>query len=302
MGRVVILDSGAGTGNIVANSCFNNVVTGANTTQNSSGAAALLPDNYPHLPYCTAGYGGSSAPTAVTDGSLNMIDNPTFPPGSLKAIMVATGLYNTFNDTTPSGDSTSPVQITNQSTPTYPAPTTSPYGYTPSNPMKVIQVNLLNGGLTHCLITGAFDQLVLQGQTTQTDYNTAASLPPVIIMLENVTTRDIRFAGENARPIILSTGQGAGQTIYMGFSGTSSVVGGPLRWWIHLINQYSSLWLSPPPSLNVTWTGSIRTDWSVNCTDSTSALRFQLQPDSNPSALEAYLPRDGWNEVYLYNP
>lgn len=119
-------------------------------------------------------------------------------------------------------------------------------------------------------------------------------------MLENTTTRDIRFVGENNRPVILATGQGTGQTIYMGFSGSSSVVGGPLRWRLHMVNQYCSLWLSPPDGANVTLTGSIRTDWSINCTDSSSKMRFYLQAETSPEGLETLLPRDGWNEPYFY--
>ena len=299
-GRVVIMDSTANAASVLANECWNNVATATNTTLNSTGTATLLPDNYAHVPTCTAGYGGSANPTAVTTGVLNVIDNPTFTEGSLKATLLASSNNATWTSTTPTGESTSPVYVTNESPPTYAPPTKSPYGYTYTSPLKVLYVNLLNITLPNICITGAYDQIVIEGQTNQTDYNTAGDLTPVIIMLENTTTRDIRLVGENNRPLILSTGQGIGQTVYLGFSGSSAIVGGPLRWRVQLINQYCSLWLSPPSGSNVTLTGSIRTDWSVSCTDSTSTMRFYLQGDPSPNVLDTLLPRDGWNESYFY--
>ena len=82
--------------------------------------------------------------------------------------------------------------------------------------------------------------------------------------------RDIRFVGENNRPIILGLGTGTGLTCYMGWSGTNVTGSGALRWRLHLINQYRNIYLDPPSGNNVTLTGSIRTNWTINCTDGTA--------------------------------
>jgi hypothetical protein len=150
--------------------------------------------------------------------------------------------------------------------------------------------------LGHLRINGSVDQLVLQGQTTSTDWAAADALPPVIIWMEQ-EVRDIRFVGENNRRLVLAIGTGSGLTCYMGWSGTSLVSGGPLRWRLHLINQYRNVYLAPPNGLNVALTGSIRTNWHINCTDSTATTRFTLSRETSPGNLPLLLPRDAWFEL-----
>jgi len=300
-GRVVILDSTATTANIKAAEVINQTKTGTNTTLNTSGAT-MLPTNYNATPRFTAGYGGASTPSAVLDGSLNMISNPTFTPGSLVDIMTNNGGYTNVSAGSASGSSSSAVQVDlNFSTPTYPPPTISPYNYSYTNPFNVVTVRLKppsGATLGHLRINGSVDQLVLQGQTTSTDWNTADTLPPVIIWMEQ-EVRDIRFVGENNRRLILAVGTGSGLTCYMGWSGTS-ILGGsnPLRWRLHFINQYRNVYLAPPSTLNVTITGSIRTNWHINCTDSTTTTRFTLNRETSPGNLPLLLPRDAWFEPY----
>jgi hypothetical protein len=165
-----------------------------------------------------------------------------------------------------------------------------------------VRLNPPSGTLGHLRINGNVDQLVLQGQTTSSTWTAADALPPVIVWLEQ-EVRDIRFVGENNRRLILVVGAttGTGQTLYMGFTGTSLVSNGPLRWRMNLINQYRNIYLAPPPSPanNVTITGSIRTNWHINCTDTTATTRFSLLNESSPGALVSLLPRDGWFEPYF---
>ena len=73
--------------------------------------------------------------------------------------------------------------------------------------------------------------------------------------------------------------------------------GGPLRWRLHLINQYRNVYLAPPNGLNVALTGSIRTNWHINCTDSTATTRFTLSRETSPGNLPLLLPRDAWFEL-----
>jgi hypothetical protein len=298
-GRVVIYDSTASTANVRATEVLNLTKTGTNTTLNTSGAT-MLPTNYNALPRFTAGYGGSGTPSAVLDGSLNMISNPTFTPGSLVDIMTNNGGYTNVSAGSASGTSTSAVQVTlNYGTPTYPPPTISPYNYSYTNPFNMVTVRLKppSGTLGHLRINGSVDQLVLQGQTTSTDWTAADALPPVIIWMEQ-EARDIRFVGENNRRLVLAIGTGSGLTCYMGWSGSSLVAGGPLRWRLHLINQYRNIYLAPPSGLNVALTGSIRTNWHINCTDSSATTRFTLSRETSPGNLPLLLPRDAWFEPY----
>ncbi len=143
------------------------------------------------------------------------------------------------------------------------------------------------------------DQLVLQGQTVAADFTAADALPPVVIWLEQ-EARDIRLVGENNRRLILVVGTGTGLTLYMGFSGTSILgAANPLRWRLNLINQYRNIYLDQPSGKNVTLTGSIRTNWNINCTDATSTTRYTLQRETNPGTLATLMPRDGWIAPYF---
>jgi hypothetical protein len=86
----------------------------------------------------------------------------------------------------------------------------------------------------------------------------------------------------------------------MGFSGTSITgAANPLRWRMNLVNQYRNIYLDPPNGHGVTVTGSIRTNWNINCTDATNATRITLQRETNPLNLITLMPRDGWFAPYF---
>jgi hypothetical protein len=314
-GRVVIWDPTAQTENLRAESSINLTKTGTNTVRNTAVTPAeILPQNFASSVATTAGYGGSGTPTAVSNGTLNLINNGDFAPGSVRHIMEATGTAGStwMNCTTgsntstnietdsASGSSTSAVQVKLEGTVTYALPTTSPYGYTKSGNLNVLIARLRNASLKHLRVTSGVEQLVLEGQTNTSDYNAAGALDPVIIWLEQADCRDIRFIGENNRPLILATGRGNGATLYSAFHGTSLVAGGPLRWRLHWINEYRLPYLHVVSSgVNVQLIGGIRTDWALYTTDSGSNVRFTLTRETSPGDLETMLPRDGWLEPYV---
>jgi hypothetical protein len=310
-GRVVIWDSTASTANLRADDCINMTKTGTNTVKDTA-LATMLPQNFPASVTVTAGYGGTTTPTAVSNGTLNLANNTDFTPGSVRHIMEATGILGTtwMNCTTSSnsltnidtdnngGNTTSATRTDLDNTPTYVPPAPAPYGYVASGSLNILTVRLKNPALKHLRITNGVEQLVLEGQTTATDYTAAALLDPVIIWLEQPDCRDIRFVGENSRPLILVTGKGAGATLFCSWSGNSLIGGNALRWRLQWINEYRDVYLDAPNGKGIQIIGSIRTNWSINCTDSTNTVRFTLDRDTAPGDLETMLPRDGWLEPY----
>lgn len=323
-GRVVIWDETAESINLRADACLNMTKTGTNTIRDTQATPATrIPQNFPARVTATSGYGGTSAPTAVTNGSLNLITNTDFSPGTIKSTIESSGAQGTtwlvcstgtntttnFNTSGANGTTTSDLQLKMEGTPTYSLPTTSPYGYTASSSLNALYVRLKNSTLKHLRIDSGVEQLVLEGQTNATDYTNAASLSPVIIWVEQLDLRDIRFVGENSRPLILATRGSSGNTttgtnaniyIYSAFHGSSLVTGGPLRWRLNWINEVRMPYLHIVTSgVNVQLTGSIRTNAPLNCTDTGSTVRFTLQRETTPGNLETMLPRDAWMEPYV---
>ncbi len=326
-GRVLVYDSTANISVMEADECLNLTKTGTNTTLNAAGTAALLPQNYPSIPMFSQGSVSTSS-GAVLDGSLNLCNNANFTPSSIYHIMrtLTPGYYimttaatsstmvsgaNIENDhdggvsgtTKNGGSASSDIWVKKDdhnppipNTSTFNEPTVSPYAYTWSKGKSAVAILLKSSSLYHVHLQTGPLMLVLQGQTTAADYTAASTLPPVVILVEP-GIKDIRFVGENSRPLILALGNGSGGTTFMSWSGTSSATGGgPLRWKLNLINQYNDVWLDPPSGNNVTLFGSIRTNWNINCTDSTAANRFTLSRDTTPGALVSALPRDAWFE------
>jgi hypothetical protein len=166
----------------------------------------------------------------------------------------------------------------------------------------VLKVRLNNSTLPHLFITGGVEQLVIEGQTTAAQYTAAGSLSPVVIAVTDPNLRDIRFVGENNRPFILALGPGNGSTTYMSFE-SSSILGGSnfTRWRLQLMNEYNAIWLHSKhaSAKGVTFTGSVRTNWQVNCADGNSSINFIWNRDTEPDRLAPFMPRDGWLETYL---
>lgn len=313
-GRVVIYDNTATAGNIRATSSFQAIPTATISTKTNDGASTLLPENYPARLTATAGYGGTASAMAVTNGTLKLVNNTDFTAASIRHTLESGGTTTWMNCSTATssstnvetdvanGSTTTATQVKLESTVTYAVPTTSPYGYTKSGNLNVLVVRLGNTGLKHLRVTSGVEQIVLEGQTTTTAYNSAGSLDPVIIWLEQNDCRDIRFIGENNRPLILALGGSAatGTTVYLGFHGSSLVAGGPVRWRMHLYNEYRNVYFNPPSStVGIQITGGVRTNWSFNSTYTDSVVRMILQRETAPGELELMLPRDCWLEPYV---
>ncbi len=87
-GRVIIQDGTANVASVKATGVLNMTKTALNTTLNSAGSASLMPPNFPAYPiFNDGGKEGDGARAAQLDGSLNMIDNSNFTPGSISHIM-----------------------------------------------------------------------------------------------------------------------------------------------------------------------------------------------------------------------
>lgn len=326
-GRVLVYDNTADIASVDADECHNLSKTGTSTTLNSTGSATLLPENYPSIPIFTQGSVSTSS-GAVLDGSLNICNNANFTPSSIYHIMrtLSPGYYIMTTDATPStmtsgsnldsnhsggvsgttkngGSASSDIWVKTDdhnppipNTSTFNEPTISPYAYTWSKGNSAVAILLKSSSLYHVDLQNGATMLVLQGQTNAADYAAAASLPPVVILVQQ-TIKDIRFVGENSRPLILALSGGGGSPTFMSWSGNSTASGGgPLRWKLNLINQYNDLGLDPPAGNNVQIIGSIRTNWHLNCTDSTNTNRFTLTRDTSPGSLVSVLPRDAWFE------
>lgn len=304
-GRVVIWDKSATVSGLRANASLCRYTGGANAVAvlKSDGSGPLLPENCGINPSSTAGNGSTSASPGATDGTLIMCYNADFPAGSLHHIITSSffGTYATWSTIGNNGAPTDAVYTTQlvPASAAYPAPTTSPYAYTPASQMNTLWVDLKNASLQHLVITGAYDQIVLKGASSQTEFNSQESLSPIIIDIEEDQLRDIRFIGENNRRLILGIKKSTGNTVYMGFSGASAILGGPLRWRLHLVNETGALWVDPPASTNITLAGSVRTNWQFNCTEPTNAQRINLVRETTPGALETMLPRDSYFTSYV---
>ncbi|MCE9520140.1 MAG: hypothetical protein K8R87_11390 [Verrucomicrobia bacterium] len=326
-GRVLIYGGAADVSGVAAEECLNLSKTGTDTTLNIAGTAALLPSNFSSYPIFMAGSDGAGT-GAVTDGTLNILKNTNFAVNSVYTDLTTDtlGYYvlsSNANSATPfasganidsnksqgvtgtatnGGSATSDIWMkTGDNNPfsAYPEPTTSPYNYSWTKGGSAVTILLKSATQHNLYITSGVTQLILQGQTNAADYTNAASLSPLIILVEQ-EIRDIRFNGENSRPLVLGLGTGTGVTCFMSWSGSSTASGGgPLRWRLHMINQYRNIYLDDAGGNGVDITGSLRTNWHINCTNSTSNKIFNFYRDSNPGTLTTRLPRDAWLETVI---
>jgi hypothetical protein len=326
-GRVLIYGGDADVSGVTAEECLNLTKTGTNTTLKIDGSATLLPSNFASFPIFMAGSDGAGT-GAVTDGSLNILRNTNFAVNSVYTDLTTDtlGYYvlsSNANSSTPfvsganidsnksqgvtgtatnGGSATSDIWMkTGDNNPfsAYPEPTTSPYNYSWSKGGSAVTVLLKSATLRNIHLTSGATQLILQGQTNAADYTNAATLSPLIILVEQ-EIRDIRFNGENSRPLVLGIGTGTGITCFMSWSGSSTASGGgPLRWRLHLINQYRTIYLDDAGGNGVAITGSFRTNWSIYSTNNTNNKIFSLFRDSSPGTLTTRLPRDAWLEPVI---
>jgi len=330
-GRVVVWESNSQTENLLASSCIDMGAQVKRTVTNLNGNGLVLPDNWAPGPRTTAGYGGSSQPTAVTDGTLNMVNNPNFAPGSIYNIMQSTGNFAVYEGpvagllgvvtglvggvvnevvdllSLSSGASSAaqPVQVTqtllaNLNLPGVVGTTLNSVlpiydGYLGLLNIAVVLVHAPT--LPHLELTGSLDLILLVGDLLPLDPSYAASLPPVIIWVDQSThPRHILFLGQSTRRIILVTGAGTGAPTYCAFVGVTSLLGGPLPWRLQWINQDCDLEIIPPLVFGYAQiTGSIRTNWTFNVIDLLSSnTRMVVQKENWPGSLKTLMPRDAW--------
>lgn len=330
-GRVIVWEGDAETEHIRAESCLSLNPKAVRTTMSTNASGRVMPQNYPATARCTAGTSGVVGSAANTDGSLNMISNAAFPPGSLEAIAGANGSLVTYNGPVVgllglvtgllggvvgglvdlgdlSSSLTDPVQIQR----TYLSslllsniegadlgsviPLYS--GYTGLLNIGIVAANHPN--LTHVKMTGTIDLVIVLGQLTPLGLAQTAGLSPVVIWVDQASKpRHVIFIGESRRPIVFATGKGYGQNTYVAYVGVTALLGGPLEWRLHWVNEYTHLWIVPPIFFgSLVMTGSMRTNWSIDSTDAQTVDRIVIQRDGDQSALEKFLPRDAWLEPY----
>ena len=330
-GRVVIWDANAITENVRAQSCFCAHPTAARTTKNSGGSALLMPENDRATPNATAGYGGSSQPYAVADGTLRMVDNADFPAGSIRHIVEASGSYTQHTGPVLGSGvtgligsllggivdlsailptSADPVIISRTTLNKLLLPSAAGSTISQLLPPLSGSTSLLNIGviiahhpnLPNLRMTGNLDLVIILGEILPLGITNTGNLPPRIIWVDqNSKPRHVIFVGESDRKLVFVTGRGNGQDTYVGFLGvTQLLLGGPLRWRLQWINEFTRMNVVPPPIFSyLECTGSIRTDWTFACTDSGNSDKLVLRRDTNPSGLESLMPRDGWLEPYF---
>jgi hypothetical protein len=344
-GRCIIYESTADTTSVRTQSYLHRLETSTQLMKNTSNVN-LLPQNFPVGLQATAGAGSGGNTAAVVDGSLKMIDNVDFTPGSIRHKMetnntltsnannwltLSTASSSATSGSTPQnidvdvavGTTTSEIQIKLESGSgstygTYPLPTVDYTGLTPTQHIGIntgtasrlnVAIVRLNNLSKHVKVVGGVEQLIIEGQANQTDYNardTESTYPTRIIWVEQANMPDIRFVGENNRRFILATGKGTGTYLHCGFASSASALGGnnPIRWRMHWINEWRHIWIAPPTPTAVAARiiGSIRTDYSFQCTDNGSTVRIILDRETSPGGLETFLPRDGWLETYFFIP
>jgi hypothetical protein len=327
-----VWDPDATTENVRASSCHGARSSVRRTTRNLSGSSLLLPQGWAATAVVSAGYGGSSKPHAIADGTLRMVDNPDFTPGSIRHIIESSGTYTQHNGPSFSSSGVSgligstlggfvylplllpsgpyPVVISRTTLNNILLPTAAGTTIGQILPPLAGNTSLLNVGivlahhpsLPHVRMTGTIDLVIVLGEIASTGLANTANLPPRIIWVDqDAKPRHVIFVGESNRRIVFATGRGNGQSTYAGFLGvTQLLLGGPLKWRLQWINEYTHMTFVPPRLFSwVECTGSIRTDWSFSCSDSGSSDKLVLKRDSAPGGLETLMPRDGWLEPYF---
>lgn len=331
-GRVVIWDADATTENLRAQACVCANPRAVRTVKNTLGSALVMPENWNAPARPTAGYGGSSQPHAISDGTLKMADNADFKAGSIRHIMedsanytqhtgpvlqglnvlglIGSTLGGIVNLSTLSPTGPNPVIISRTTLANMVLPSASGSSIGQLLPPLAGNLSLLNIGvvladhpsLPHVAFTSSIDLVIIVGELLPLSFNATSHLPPRIIWVDQSTKpRHVIFVGESNRKLVFVTGRGTGQNTYVGFLGvTQLLTSGPLRWRLQWINEFAKMNVIPPPIFShLECTGSLRTDWSFSILDSGSSDRFVLKRDSNPDGLERLLPRDGWVETLV---
>lgn len=288
------------------------------TTTTSTGAVArLLPSNLAVVP-------ASSGPVSDSDnlkdrfsGQLNMVNNPENPDNSLWHIMErekAAGRadYRTIDVFVEGAATNGSYSMAEQKDPQY-KPPMWPSGY-PASGLRVLYVNLGNGGLPNLRIHGVVHQVVFRGQSTPAAFEAAGALPPALFTLvpmgdSGLSVRDIRFEGDNNRRIAIGARNWNAAPLDITWEG--SPLESDFRWRTVLINEYHTVIVNLPVGLSrrVRWLGGVMTNWTFKRrrAGGINAERLVFTRDDSLSTLTpsgvpfAYvLPRDAWLESYFF--
>lgn len=281
----------------------------------------LLPSNMPVVPSTTGPQ--SEKAMALFAGSLNVIHNQDYPDNSLWNA-AEDKYYDDIEVFTKKNGASDPwymVQYSGHEVPPV-LPPKYPSGY--DNLFRTLYINLAHRNLKHLRVINngsVMDQIVFVGQTNQADYEAAGAMSPVIILLENGSskwTKNLAFMHENNRRIIIGAKDDYTLTskkkveprqVDLSWAG-DPIAGGELRWRMTMINEGHAVFmgLHKNTTLNIHWIGGVMTNWSFwrDINTGPRAERLVFKPDNavptlplTGSPYAAYLPRDVWLETFF---
>lgn len=281
----------------------------------------LLPSNMPVAPSSTGPQDKDNA--ALFEGGLNVVHNQDYPDNSLWS-MAPNGQYEDIEVFTKKNGPEDPwymIQYTGNQEPRI-LPPGYPSGY--DNLFRTLYINVANPNLKHLRVINngsVMDQIVFVGQTNAASYEAAGALSPVIVILENGSskwTKNIAFEHENNRRIIIGvkddyalTSKKSIQPRQVDLSWTGDpILGRELRWRMTMINEGHAVFvgLHKNAITDIRWIGGVMTNWSfwrdVNTGPRSERLVFQSD-NAVPtlpvvgSSYASLLPRDAWLETFF---
>jgi hypothetical protein len=188
--------------------------------------------------------------------------------------------------------------------------------------IKTVYVNLANANASNIRITDStVNQIVLIGQSNNTDFTAAGLLRPLMIVVEKTTVQTlyVTMVHNNNRRLVLGikypiqTNTGS----FMHWTGSSF---GPVAagmsdrhdWRMVLINEGELIRMELPANKGVRWIGGIMSNWIIArgtvqngnlfhrlltfVSDSTVPI---VLPTPAPYQFANFIPRDGWVESFF---
>lgn len=314
-------------------------------TANSTTGVHIASQNLPAMPstFGPSPVAGGGTPTTKTlfRGDLNIVRNTYVPPGLPASVThhpnclfqiqtreatsspVRAPLV-TISAGTTTGTNADPWWIADQAdSPTYPPPA-YPSGYDAE--FQVLYINLNHPNLPNMRIYPVVQQVVFLGQQTPAQFTAAADMDPRIFLFlplpSGVSFKDVRFAGENNRPMVLGvSAHHVDEPLELYWvlpsgSSNANANGSPLTldWRMIFINEGRHVSCYRPGGSgggpdSVILTGGILTNWSIQRRlgvnpDGGAADKFKLLPESATGTTASYklasiLPREAWLESYF---
>lgn len=175
------------------------------------------------------------------------------------------------------------------------------YGMAGSDGNGNVQLKVGNASLSHVLVRSNVKKLILTGQANNAEATAAASLPPIMIVINADNTPEgcgqsfklnaVELQGMNGRRIILAIKQNDPlNVVTLVCTGSSAFP----AW--HSIIELDSVPLNINTSAvsELSIKGGIRTDRSIDVEQGV----LHLLPDPAPTTLEPLLSRSAWLEIY----